>query len=969
MLCRRHQSKLLTVLWLALACFLLTLSAPAQAADGPQKRVLVSYGLRKEATATLIVEKVLQKTISKSLAENLDYYAEYIDVARFPDEDYQSALRDFLRRKYKGVTFDLVIALNDTALQLVAKYGAELFPGTPIVFQGAKGHGLGPNFIGLLYQLDLKGTLDLALRLQPGTRQVFVVSGASEFDKFYGALSRRQFQAFRGRLDLTYLVGLVMEDLKKTLAHLPGDSISYYLSISEDGAESRYLPPDALDAFYPAANAPIYGWYEGFMDHGIVGGSLLSSELLAQQTAGLALRLLRGERPESISTTEIEGRVVEFDWRQLRRWGISEDRLPPGSVVRFKEPAFWERYRWRVAAVLTLVVAQASLIAFLLLERSRRQRATQGLKKSEEQFRLLFENSKDAIFMTDDGGNYLRVNQAACELFGYKRERLMQMKVADLPSADAPETAVRYQRYLETGSETGEWVFVRQDGERRTIQYRASRLAPGLHLSIARDVTPQKQAEEALRESEARHRQMFERNRTVKLLIDPSSGEIVDANPAAAAFYGYSLEALRRMKITDLNTLGPGQITVEMTRAAAGEQYFFTFRHRVASGEVRDVEVHSSPLDVGGRRLLYSIIHDVTERRRTEERLRRFFELPLVGMALTSPDQRFLRVNQRLCELLGYPEPELTGMSWAEVTHPEDRAENDRLLGRAVRGEIEGYRLDKRFIRRDGRVVYASISARCMRREDGAADQLVLVVEDITDRKRAEDELRQLTARLLRLQDEERRRIARELHDTTAQNVLALTLGLAEMQKRSGDFPASVKETLSRCQALGRQSLQELRTLSYLLHPPLLDEAGLASAVRWYADGFGKRSGIEVDLVTPRGLGRLPPEVEIALFRVVQECLTNIYRHSGSETAHIRLERQNGHAVLVVKDRGRGMEAVGGGEASKNGRALGVGILGMRQRLLQLGGKLEVNSDGRGTTVTAVVPLGQGKEGDAHPAG
>ena len=133
------------------------------------------------------------------------------------------------------------------------------------------------------------------------------------------------------------------------------------------------------------------------------------------------------------------------------------------------------------------------------------------------------------------------------------------MKVSDMLSADAPETAVRFQRYLETGAETGEWTFVRQDGERRTIQYRASRLAPGLHLSIVRDVTPHKRAEEALRESEARHRQMFEQNRAVKLLIDPSSGAIVEANPAAAAFYGYSLEALGRMKIIDLNTLAPGR--------------------------------------------------------------------------------------------------------------------------------------------------------------------------------------------------------------------------------------------------------------------------------------------------------------------------------------------------------------------------------------------------------------------------
>ena len=220
---------------------------------------------------------------------------------------------------------------------------------------------------------------------------------------------------------------------------------------------------------------------------------------------------------------------------------------------------------------------------------------------------------------------------------------------------------------------------------------------------------------------------------------------------------------------------------------------------------------------------------------------------------------------------------------------------------------------------------------------------MVLVVEDITDRKRAEEELRQLTARLLRLQDEERRRIARELHDTTAQNVLAITLGLAEMQKRSGDFPASVKETLSRCCCLGRQSLQELRTLSYLLHPPLLDEAGLASAVRWYADGFGKRSGIEVDLVTPRG----------SRAAAAGSRDRSLPRGAGVPDQHLPPlgERDSTHPAGAAERArgtrrqrpGQGMKAAGGGEASKNG-ALGVGILGMRQRLLQLGGGLEINS-------------------------
>src|SRR5262249_34444891 len=145
---------------------------------------------------------------------------------------------------------------------------------------------------------------------------------------------------------------------------------------------------------------------------------------------------------------------------------------------------------------------------------------------------------------------------------------------------------------------------------------------------------------------------------------------------------------------------------------------YFNFRHRLASGEMRDVEVYYSPADVGGRLVLYGIVHDVTERRKTDERLRRFFDLPLVGMAITSPDRRFTLVNQKLCDILGYPAEELTGMSWVSVTHPDDVGGNVDLLDRTIRGETEGYSMDKRFVHRDGGIVYTTISARAVRRDD-----------------------------------------------------------------------------------------------------------------------------------------------------------------------------------------------------------------------------------------------------------
>src|SRR5262249_4234378 len=200
-----------------------------------------------------------------------------------------------------------------------------------------------------------------------------------------------------------------------------------------------------------------------------------------------------------------------------------------------------------------------------------------------------------------------------------------------------------------------------------------------------------------------------------------------------------------------------------------------------------------------------------------------------------------------------------------------------------------------------------------------------------------------------------RRRIARELHDVTAQNLFAATIGLARAER--GLQPAELRETLAECQTLCEQSLKEIRTLSYLLHPPMLDQAGLVPALEWYIEGFTRRSGIEVSLVAAEEIGRLSKDVERDLFRVVQEALTNVHRHSGSPIARIRLERQNHDLVLQIKDQGCGVRQKPA-QANVSGiELLGVGIRGMHERLRQLSGRLEIESSDQGTTVTAVVPL------------
>ena len=229
------------------------------------------------------------------------------------------------------------------------------------------------------------------------------------------------------------------------------------------------------------------------------------------------------------------------------------------------------------------------------------------------------------------------------------------------------------------------------------------------------------------------------------------------------------------------------------------------------------------------------------------------------------------------------------------------------------------------------------------------------VAERTAELDTANQTLRRLSARLLQLQDEERRRIARELHDSVGQMLAALSMNLAGV-RADIDLLTKTTAVLTDSEDLVREMSKEVRTISHLLHPPLLDEAGLASALRWYVDGFAQRSKIEVDLDCPNDFGRLPRIVETAAFRLVQECLTNIHRHSGSPTAKIRLRHSDHQVTVEIEDKGKGIPADKLEEMASIGIP-GVGITGMRERVRQLGGTLDIGSSGSGTTVRAHLPV------------
>ena len=228
---------------------------------------------------------------------------------------------------------------------------------------------------------------------------------------------------------------------------------------------------------------------------------------------------------------------------------------------------------------------------------------------------------------------------------------------------------------------------------------------------------------------------------------------------------------------------------------------------------------------------------------------------------------------------------------------------------------------------------------------------------DITRRKNVEQELRVLSGRLLTIRDEERRRWARELHDSVGQLLVGITMNLSILQRQLDGAGPIDSKFLSESMHLTNEALQEIRTLSYLLHPPMLDEVGLASALRWFASGFTKRSQIEIDLEIPESLGRFPRDLEIAAFRIVQETLTNVHRHSGSSTAKINIWRSTNQLRLKVEDQGRGMILPAFGKDDRESAILGVGISGIRERVRQLGGQMQIRSGEWGTAVEVVFPL------------
>jgi len=630
-------------------------------------------------------------------------------------------------------------------------------------------------------------------------------------------------------------------------------------------------------------------------------------------------------------------------------------------------------------------VIGASKVARDITERRRAERTL------SEQGRLL-DLSNDAIFIRDAADRITYWNRAATELYGFTREEALGRVTHELLNTEFPADLEKINEQVHRDERwSGELVHTTKGGTKvivisRWVLDRKANAHPWCILETNNDITQQKRTEKALRESEERFRAIVETTpECVKLVT--ADGTLLHMNSPGLQMVG-ARSADEVIGKNIYNLIAPedrDRFKAFNESICRGEQGSLQFDIVGLEGKRRHMETHAAPLqNPDGTVVHLAVSSDISERKqaeeflgRSEERFRALVNASSDVIYRMSPDWSELRPLDGRGFVADTGRPSKDWLN--EHIHPDDQG----LVLQAIREAVEtksAFQLEHRVRRADGTLGWTYSRAVPLLNGDGEIVEWFGAASDMTARKEAEEkyrtlaqtldaevrtrtreleeqsnQVRALSWRLLRSQDEERRHIARELHDSVGQTLTALDINLELFIQEAGYKLPEVASKIEEIQETVQQLHREIRTTSYLLHPPLLDESGLYSAISWYLQGLLERSGLEVRLEISEEFGRLPRDMELVIFRLVQECLTNIHRHSESKTASIRMARDSNQITLNIRDQGNGMSPARLAEI-KSGRS-GVGIGGMRERLRQFDGTMNIESDSSGTQVFATIPI------------
>ena len=867
------------------------LSSVGAAQSNEPKRVLILSQEDLTWPAYRLIDENARATLRAGSQEEILIFSEHMDRVHFPDPQFQEQQEAWIQRKYGNANLDLVIAVADVP--------TEIFPGVPVIHVGtdplkkrSAPSTSAKEVTTIWIELDALKTLEIARRLQPDARQVVVIGSSSTTGKNLLDQVRDQISSDPNHLPVMYLANFTMHEIFEKVATLGPENIVLYVSFARDVEGHQFIGTEVMSKINAVSKAPVYVVLETNVGSGAVGGYVTSFGELGNQAGEMGLQLLAGRHPEdAVARSE-----YLFDWRQLQHWKISESALPPGSVVLFRQRTIWESYKWYILAAILLCLLETLLLLGLLWQRRERRKVEASLVEQLSFEKLLSELSEKFISLPGEQVD-VNVEQGLGRIAEFlKMDRVTLFEF----SPDGTELRLTFSW---TGGGTTP----------PPTSVKASDL-PWWRFRLLRGEVAFVSDQNDLPEDAIPEREYFRQLGIISAATVPLKvgGEI----DGAISF----VSTKRRVTWTEelLNRV-----------RVLGEVFWNALQRK---------------------RSMQALLASQAVLRESEERFRLVADTAPVLIWMSGTDKLCTFFNEGWLSFTGRSMKQEMGEGWVIGVHPEDVQRCLRTYSASFDARAP-FEMEYRLRRFDGEFRWIVDYGTPRFESDGTFCGYIGSGVDITERKTSEESLHTLSGRLIHAQEQERARIARELHDDFSQRLALLGIGLGQLWKELPESQVEQRTGVLEILKGTKEMSSDLHSLSHQLHSSKLELVGLVSALNGLCKEMSEKYKIEIHFTKSGSLPKITKDVELCLFRVTQEALGNVVKHSQSKSAQVELGANSMGVSLCIKDAGRGFEP------NLSNPAAGIGLVGMRERLRLVGGRLSVKSVLlRGTEIIAEVP-------------
>lgn len=608
-----------------------SLSSSALATPAPgRKNVIILYGASTKLPAHALFNSGLLPLMKTAGVDDSDLHQEYLDLQHSAGSEYRNCLAEYLRTKYAGEQFDVIIAFQPDALDFMLNEGSELFPGTPIVAAVTKemigGKSAGRKVIQLVYGFDALSTLNIAMTLLPDTKEVLVIAGPSTYDRHHLESALEAAEKLDGKVAFRFLTNHQLPEILKEVSRKREHAVILYTRLSSDSSGKVYIPRTVLTEISRAAKSPVFGLHDSLLGSGIVGGNLLSFAEIGKEVASISINLATARDDTQPLKVRFNKHTPMFDWAEMQRWGLGRSGLPNESVLINYRPGFWEQY-WRYAIITLIFIAGESLlIAYLVWNRHLRIRSEKELHKSEELLKSYLHSSAVISWMKDEYGRYVFLSDTYQKRFGVRFEEWEGKTDYEVWPSDAAESYRRHDQEVLAEGRAIELIEMVTESNGNVSWWLITKFlfqdAGGMRFigGLGVDITDLKQAEAALLKSALYARSLIEASLDPLVTIS-QDGKIMDVNQATVEATGVPREMLIGTVFSDYFT-DPASARLgyeTVLRDGIVRDYPLSIRH--VSGRITDVLYNAAVYrDSEGELLgIFAAARDVTKLRHAEQ--------------------------------------------------------------------------------------------------------------------------------------------------------------------------------------------------------------------------------------------------------------------------------------------------------------------------------------------------------------